>query len=218
MTHRSIDAPTDQIVDVSRNLVDATGRDIDMAPDDAAADWAEICSQRHLQVFESINHDLARRIGAVITDIGTREKLSVTIAVHLGEQLVFHTALDGTTAAHDGWVRRKRRTTLLYDAPSLEVALSLQISGRRPDWLDPRKYAVAGGAVPLRVGGATVGVVTVSGLTSSARADHDLVVRGLTDVRRDLLAPTGATPLSPDAYVAQHEWAAASKPRRNPAI
>jgi uncharacterized protein (UPF0303 family) len=195
-----IDGAVEQYVNLSRELGSALGGDGEMGQDHAAAaEWAEIRSQRHLQVFDAIDQDLARRIGAVIADIGTKENLSVTIAVHLGEQLVFQSALDGTTAAHDGWVRRKRRTTLLYDAPSLEVALSLQISGRRPDWLDSTKFAVAGGAVPLRVGGAIVGVIAVSGLTSSARADHDLVMRGLTEVRRELLATTGSTPLPPVA-------------------
>lgn len=143
----------------------------------------DICAQHALQEFEVVDHALARQIGLAIADIAEQESLPVVVAVNKGEQLVFHAAFDGTTAAHDGWVRRKRRTTLVHDLASLEVVVDNQISGRRPDWLDPREFAMAGGAVPLRVSGSIVGVVAVSGLTQSARADHDLVMRGLREVR-----------------------------------
>jgi uncharacterized protein (UPF0303 family) len=109
-----------------------------MDQDHAAAEWAEICSQRHLQVFDAIDQDLARRILAVIADIGTKEDLSLTIAVHLGEQLVFQSALDGTTAAHDGWAFQRR-----WKEPPLPQLRDPQIQFPRSSTQGPGSRAVA---------------------------------------------------------------------------
>ena len=45
------------------------------------------------------------------------------------------------------------------------------------DWLDPTVYAVSGGCVPIRVGGAMVGTATVSGLPD--HEDHALVIEAM---------------------------------------
>ena len=47
-------------------------------------------------------------------------------------------------------------------------------------WSAGSQYAPAGGAVPIRVRGALVGVLAVSGLESTE--DHELAVSALRDV------------------------------------
>ena len=50
-----------------------------------------------------------------------------------------------------------------------------------PGWLDPATYALAGGAVPIRVTGAgVVAVATMSGLPSVQ--DHDTVVDAIREL------------------------------------
>ena len=142
------------------------------SPDLAAllAEWSEFS-------FSSFTHDDAWRLGTAIRDIAVDRSLPVSIHIRLGEQLVFHSALLGTSADNDDWIARKIRTALRFARPSMAIELSPDIT-----WLDERVYARAGGCVPVRVNGAIVGTATVSGLSSID--DHDLVIEGM----RSLLA------------------------------
>ncbi|GAB3601064.1 heme-binding protein [Microbacterium tumbae] len=132
--------------------------------------------------FPALDRTAARQIGEAIAGRSEREGLPVTVAVHLGEQLVYHAAFDGTTAENDGWVARKRQTVLRFDMSSFEVALTTRLAGRTPDWLDPTRLAVASGAVPLRVGGLLVGTVAVSGLVDAEESDHRLAMSGIASL------------------------------------
>lgn len=148
---------------------------------------AEIRAEAPERVVGRFDHPLARRIGEAAATAAESEPggLPVVISVLRGRQRGYHAAFDGTTAEHDDWVRRKANTALTHEVPSLEFVLRQRVSGRVPDWLDPREHAVAGGAVPLAVGGNVVGVVTVSGLVGSIRADHDLAMAALRTVRAE---------------------------------
>jgi uncharacterized protein (UPF0303 family) len=136
--------------------------------------------------FPALDRTTSRRVGEAIAAMCEREGLAVTLAVHLGEQRIFHAAFDGTTAENDGWVERKRNTVLRSEVSSFEVALTTRLAGWSPDWLDPRRFAVASGAVPLRVGGLVVGTIALSGLIDSEQADHDAVMRGIREYRDSL--------------------------------
>jgi uncharacterized protein (UPF0303 family) len=141
----------------------------------------QVRSEAHLLDFPSLDRTTARRIGGAIAALGEREGLPITVAVHVGQQRVFHAAFEGTTAENDGWVERKRNTVLRSEVSSFEVALTTRPAGWSPDWLDPREFAVRSGAVPLRVGGLVVGTVALSGLVTSEEADHDVVMRGIRE-------------------------------------
>ncbi|SDG80680.1 heme-binding protein [Microbacterium pygmaeum] len=143
----------------------------------------EVRAERAHLTFSALDRSDARRIGEAVAAMSEREQLPVTIAVHLGEQRVFHAAFDGTTAANDGWVRRKRNTVLEHEVSSFEVALTTRLAGRNPDWLDPAEFAVASGAVPLLVGGLLVGTVALSGLVDAEASDHIAVMRGIGEYR-----------------------------------
>jgi uncharacterized protein (UPF0303 family) len=142
---------------------------------------AEVRGQLGARTLAAFDHRTARRIGEAAAAVAERDGLPVVIAVQRGGQRVFHAAFEGTTAEHDDWVRRKINTALLHEVPSLEFLLRQRVSGRVPDWLEPREYAVAGGAVPIVVGGNVVGVIAVSGLVGSVRADHDLAMAALQE-------------------------------------
>jgi uncharacterized protein GlcG (DUF336 family) len=53
---------------------------------------------------------------------------------------------------------------------------SLEPGSTIGDDVDPREEAIAPGAVPLFVGDTIAGIIGVSGLVESIRADHDLVM------------------------------------------
>ncbi len=129
------------------------------------------------------DHETARRIGEGAAREMLDRSLPATVRVVRGEQVVFHASFAGTTPEHDGWLQRKINTTLRHDIPSLELVVRHELSGRAPDWLDPQRYAIAGGAVPLRLDGNVVGVIAVSGLLDSISADHELAMRAIRHVR-----------------------------------
>lgn len=139
----------------------------------------EIQGQVAERTLESFDHDDARRIGSAAAALAERDQLPIVVAVSRGTQRVFHAAFAGTTAEHDDWVRRKINTTMRHEIPSLEFVLRQQLSGRAPDWLDQREFAIAGGAVPIIVAGMTVGAIAISGLVGSIREDHDLAMEAI---------------------------------------
>jgi uncharacterized protein (UPF0303 family) len=133
--------------------------------------------------LEHFDVDDAWRLGSALTERCRGRGLAVAICIHLGEQRVFHAALAGTSADNDAWVDRKSRVVRRFGCSSLEVYE--RYAKDDPDRffaafaLSPKAYAAAGGAVPIRVRGALVGVLAVSGLESSE--DHELAVSALRE-------------------------------------
>ena len=132
-----------------------------------------------------LNHfdlDGAWRVGSRLVQGCRRAQQPVVIAVYLGEQRAFHAALPGSSADNDSWVERKARVVRRFGRPSLEVELDLardDLAGFYTAFgVSPDEFAPSGGAVPVVVRGTAVGVLAVSGLTSTE--DHELAVAALT--------------------------------------
>ena len=130
--------------------------------------------------------DDAWRLGTTLAEHCRGEGHPVTISIHFGEQRAFHAALPGTSADNDSWIERKSAVVRRFDCSSHEV--QDPFAKDDPDGffstfaLSPSQYAPAGGAVPIRVRGALVGVLAVSGLESSE--DHELAVSALIEHAR----------------------------------
>jgi uncharacterized protein (UPF0303 family) len=135
----------------------------------------------NLPEFDRFDHDDAWRIGSALVERCRREHLPVVISITLGAQRVFHVALPGATADNDSWVERKANVVRRFDRSSLEVERHYDVANR-PEFyamfgLERKDYAPGEGAVPIRVRGSQVGVLSISGLESGG--DHDLAVSGL---------------------------------------
>ncbi|HEY3339131.1 MAG TPA: heme-binding protein [Propionicimonas sp.] len=129
--------------------------------------------------LERFDHDDAWLVGAALVVQCRERELPVTIAIHLGEQRVFHAALPGTSADNDHWVERKTRIVQHFGISSAEVAERYVADGDFSGFLaafalPSERYFPAGGAVPIRVRGTMVGVLAVSGLESGE--DHELAL------------------------------------------
>ena len=129
---------------------------------------------------DHFDHDDAWQIGSTLLARCRADDLPVVIIIWLGEQRVFQVALPGTSADNDSWAERKARVVRRFARPSIEVYE--QFAKNNPDFyrvfgISPERYAAAGGAVPIRLHGAIVGVLAVSGLESGA--DHDLAATAL---------------------------------------
>lgn len=135
-------------------------------------------------VFTRFTNDDALRLGLVLVRLAQERALPVTVDVTRGAQVVFHAAMEGTSAANDDWIRRKTRAVQQHATASLLIGLRPQLSGRRAEdaaWFDERRMAAHGGCVPVVV--RDVGMVataTVSGLEQAE--DHALVVEAMREV------------------------------------
>ncbi|WP_036318686.1 heme-degrading domain-containing protein [Microbacterium indicum] len=140
--------------------------------------------------FARFEHDDALAVGQRIIALARERGLTIAASVWLGQQLVFHGALAGTSADNDGWMIRKVATVRRYDASSQLVRRRWATAGvttaSEALGLDPLVYTLSGGAVPIRIGATQVGVVVASGVDDEV--EHALVVEAL----KEHLALSGA--------------------------
>jgi uncharacterized protein (UPF0303 family) len=144
-------------------------------------DLARIALQERQLQFPAFSKDAAWRLGCHLRDLAVQRGLGVVIDIRRPMQPLFYAALQGTTADHADWIRRKSNVTLRFQRSS--YALGLELEQKASNLLDRygltiADYAAHGGSFPIRVRHAGfMGAVTVSGLPQ--RADHELVVEGI---------------------------------------
>ena len=149
-------------------------------PTDDHAQLRTLLEQERTLQFTAFSPDDAWALGSRLRELAAARSLPVAIAIVLGEQRVFHTGLAGASADNDGWLERKFAVVRRYGHSSLAVGTEFRSRGLdfdRDSRLDPARFAAHGGAFPLFVGGAIVGIVGVSGLPQLE--DHALVVEAL---------------------------------------
>lgn len=141
---------------------------------------ARIRQEEHELDFGSFDYATAWQVGSWLVERARTERMPVAISIVFGQQRVFHAALPGSSSDNDRWLARKQRVVAAYGASSYRIGAEFRERGEDfavDSGYDPSEYAAHGGAVPIRVRGALVGAVAVSGLEQSA--DHDLVVEAL---------------------------------------
>jgi uncharacterized protein (UPF0303 family) len=144
-------------------------------------DLARIALQERQLQFPAFSKDAAWRLGCHLRDLAVQRGLGVVIDIRRPMQPLFYAALQGTTADHADWIRRKSNVTLRFQRSSYALGLELDQKGSNlleRYGLGIADYASHGGSFPIRVRHAGfMGAVTVSGLPQ--RADHELVVEGI---------------------------------------
>ncbi|KAE8764798.1 heme-degrading domain-containing protein [Georgenia thermotolerans] len=140
------------------------------------ADEAEI-------VFPSFDRQDAWELGCQMRAAALARSLPIVIGIVLGQQQVFRSALDGSSADNDAWLARKTAVVLRYGRSSMGVGELFRVQGRvfeRDSRLDPDAFAAHGGVFPVQVAGTgVVGAVGVSGLPQAE--DHAFVVGQLRE-------------------------------------
>ena len=121
--------------------------------------------------FNRFTHDDAWHLGCAVLDLCRAENLTVTVCITLGRQRVFHVGLPGSSADLDRWVDRKGNIVSHFNESSMAVAERYVRDGDFQGFftafaLSPNDYFPSGGALPIRVGGALVGVLVLSGVDS----------------------------------------------------
>ena len=136
-------------------------------------------------LLELVSFSLADAIelGDLAKNIGKARSLPIVIEIRLGDWIVYHVSLPGSTPENDGWISRKARTVMLKQHSTMYERVSAQERGvdwhKENDLLD-ETHAIHGGGLPLITKNeGFVGVLLISGLPQVE--DHLLGVEVLTE-------------------------------------
>jgi uncharacterized protein (UPF0303 family) len=125
----------------------------------------------------------ALEIGEIAKSIGADQSLPIAIEVRLGDWIIYHASLPGSTAENQGWIDRKARVVMLKQHSTMYERVSAEERG--VDWhkennLLDETHAIHGGGLPLITKNeGFVGVLLISGLPQVQ--DHLLGVEVLTE-------------------------------------
>ena len=125
----------------------------------------------------------ALEIGEIAKSIGVARNLPIAIEVRLGDWIVYHVSLPGSTPENDWWMSRKARTVKLKQHSTMYERVSAEERG--VDWYEENNlldetHAIHGGGLPLITkDDGFVGVLLISGLPQVE--DHLLGVEVLTE-------------------------------------
>jgi uncharacterized protein (UPF0303 family) len=125
----------------------------------------------------------ALEIGEIAKSLAVLRNLPIAIEVRLGDWIVYHASLPGSTPENDWWMSRKARVVMLKHHSTLHERVSAEERG--VDWhkensLLDETHAIHGGGLPLITKDeGFVGILLISGLPQVE--DHLLGVEVLTE-------------------------------------
>ena len=125
----------------------------------------------------------AVEIGEIAKSFGVMRGLPIAVEVRLGDWIIYHASLPGSTAENQWWIDRKARVVMLKQHSTMYERVSAQERG--VDWhkennLLDETHAIHGGGLPLITKSeGFVGVLLISGLPQVE--DHLLGVQVLTE-------------------------------------
>jgi endoglucanase len=142
---------------------------------------AALARQEQLLQFDSFNNDTALALGNKVVELARAANKKVAVNVTRDGLMLFYFGMDGMTADHANWIRRKSNLVNRTGHSSFYTHTEIKSSGGDYDKipsLDMKDYAAHGGSFPLILkSGAHIGTITVTGLPGPE--DHALVVAAL---------------------------------------
>ena len=140
---------------------------------------------REEQLLKLPNLDIASaiEIGEIAKSFGVMRDLPIAVEVRLGDWIVYHVSLPGSTVENQWWIDRKARVVTLKKHSTMFERVSAEERG--VDWhkennLLDETHAIHGGGLPLITKNeGFVGVLLISGLPQVE--DHLLGVEVLTE-------------------------------------
>jgi uncharacterized protein (UPF0303 family) len=143
----------------------------------------QLINEEHILTLPSLDLAGALEIGEIAKSLGVVRNLPIGIEVGLGEWIIYHASLPGSTPENDWWMSRKARTVMLKHHSTMYERVSAEERG--VDWykennLLDETHAIHGGGLPLITKNeGFVGVLLISGLPQVE--DHLLGVEVLTE-------------------------------------
>jgi len=143
----------------------------------------ELLAEESLLSLPRLSNIDAVEIGQIATTLGTDRNLPIAVEVRIGDWIVYHASLTGSTPENDWWIGRKARVVNLKKHSTMFEKVLAEENGI--DWhkennLMDETHAIHGGGLPLITkNGGYQGVLIVSGLPQVD--DHLLGVEVLTE-------------------------------------
>ena len=144
---------------------------------------SDLLKEEVILTLPAISVSDALEIGEIAKSFGTQRDLPIAVEVRLGDWIIYHASLPGSTPENDWWIGRKARVVKLKKHSTMyERVLSQE---RGVDWhkennLLDETHAIHGGGLPLITQNeGFVGVLLISGLPQVE--DHLLGVEVLTE-------------------------------------
>ncbi len=142
-----------------------------------------LLKEEQLLTLDSLDVKGAVAIGEIAKSFGVAKGLPIAVEVRLGDWIIYHASLPGSTTENQWWIDRKARVVLLKHHSSIYERVSAEERG--VDWhnennLLDETHAIHGGGLPLITKDqGFVGVLLISGLPQVE--DHLLGVEVLTE-------------------------------------
>ena len=143
----------------------------------------QLLAEEQILTLPSLSSTEALEIGEITKSLGLLRNLPIAIEVRLGDWIIYHVSLPGSTPENDWWVSRKARTVMHKRHSTMYERVSAEERG--VDWhkennLSDETHAIHGGGLPLITKNeGFVGVLLISGLPQVE--DHLLGVEVLTE-------------------------------------
>ena len=143
----------------------------------------QLLQEEQVLILPSLTNTDAIEIGQIATALGTDKNLPIAVEVRIGDWIVYHASLTGSTPENDWWIGRKARVVNLKKHSTIFERVLAEENGI--DWhkennLMDETHAIHGGGLPLITkDGGYQGVLIVSGLPQVD--DHLLGVEVLTE-------------------------------------
>ena len=143
----------------------------------------ELLREEQLIKLPNLNIASAIEIGEIAKSFGVIRDLPIAVEVRLGDWIVYHASLPGSTVENQWWIDRKARVVTLKKHSTMFERVSAEERG--VDWhkennLLDETHAIHGGGLPLITKNeGFVGVLLISGLPQVE--DHLLGVEVLTE-------------------------------------
>ena len=125
----------------------------------------------------------ALEIGQIAASFGTEHGLPIAVEVRIGDWIIYHASLPGSSPENDWWIGRKARVVKLKQHSTLferVLAEERGIDWHKENNLLDETHAIHGGGLPLITeGDGFVGALLISGLPHVE--DHLFGVKVLTE-------------------------------------
>ena len=144
---------------------------------------SQLLAEEQILTLPSLSSTEGLEIGEIAKSLGLLRNLPIAIEVRLGDWIIYHVSLPGSTPENDWWISRKARTVMLKQHSTMYERVNAEERG--VDWhkennLPDETYAIHGGGLPLITKNeGFVGVLLISGLPQTE--DHLLGVEVLTE-------------------------------------
>jgi uncharacterized protein (UPF0303 family) len=144
---------------------------------------SQLISEEQILTLPSLDLAGALEIGEIAKSTAVLRKLPLAIQVRLGDWIIYHASLTGSTSENHWWIDRKARVVILKHHSTMYERVSAEERG--VDWhkennLLDETHAIHGGGLPLITKNeGFVGILLISGLPQVE--DHLLGVEVLTE-------------------------------------